>query len=197
MTEREKMQQGLLYDANYDEELLAERMRCKDLCFEYNRLPPSHVSEQEQIIRKLFKSTGKQFCITAPFWCDYGCNIEIGENFYTNHNCIILDGAKVKFGDNVFIAPNCVFSTAGHPLDTEQRNRGLEYAYPITVGDNVWFGASVTVLPGVNIGSNTVIGAGSVVNRDIPDGVVAVGNPCRVLRKITEEDKKKYRKNVK
>lgn len=197
MTEREKMQQGLLYDANYNEELLAERMRCKDMCFEYNRLPPSHVSEQEQIIRKLFKSTGKQFCITAPFWCDYGCNIEIGENFYTNHNCIILDGAKVKFGDNVFIAPNCVFSTAGHPLDTEQRNRGLEYAYPITVGDNVWFGASVTVLPGVNIGSNTVIGAGSVVNRDIPDGVVAVGNPCRVLRKITEEDKKKYRKNVK
>ena len=172
-------------------------MRCKDLCFEYNRLPPSHISEQEQIIRKLFKSTGKQFCITAPFWCDYGCNIEIGENFYTNHNCIILDGAKVKFGDNVFIAPNCVFSTAGHPLDTEQRNRGLEYAYPITVGDNVWFGASVTVLPGVNIGSNTVIGAGSVVNRDIPDGVVAVGNPCRVLRKITEEDKKKYWKNVK
>ncbi len=197
MTEREKMQQGLLYDANYNEELLAERMRCKDMCFEYNRLPPSHVSEQEQIIRKLFKSTGKQFCITAPFCCDYGCNIEIGENFYTNHNCIILDGAKVKFGDNVFIAPNCVFSTAGHPLDTEQRNRGLEYAYPITVGDNVWFGASVTVLPGVNIGSNTVIGAGSVVNRDIPDGVVAVGNPCRVLRKITEEDKKKYWKNVK
>ena len=197
MTEREKMQQGLLYDANYDEELLAERIRCKDLCFEYNQLPPSHTSEQEQIIRKLFKSTGKQFCITAPFWCDYGCNIEIGENFYTNHNCIILDGAKVVFGDNVFIAPNCVFSTAGHPLDTEQRNRGLEYAYPITVGNNVWFGASVTVLPGVKIGSNTVIGAGSLVNRDIPDGVVAVGNPCMVLRKITEEDKKKYWRNVK
>lgn len=197
MTEREKMQQGLLYDANYDEELLAERIRYKDLCFEYNQLPPSHTSEQEQIIRKLFKRTGKQFCITAPFWCDYGCNIEIGENFYTNHNCIILDGAKVVFGDNVFIAPNCVFSTAGHPLDTEQRNKGLEYAYPITVGNNVWFGASVTVLPGVKIGSNTVIGAGSLVNRDIPDGVVAVGNPCMVLRKITEEDKKKYWRNVK
>ena len=136
--------------------------------------------------------TGQRFCITAPFWCDYGCNIEIGENFYTNHNCVILDGAKVTFGDNVFVAPNCTFSTAGHPLDAEQRNQGLEYAYPITVGDNVWFGASVTVLPGVTIGSNVVIGAGSVVNRDIPDGVVAVGNPCRVLRKITEEDKKKY-----
>ena len=96
------------------------------------------------------------------------------------------------FGDNVFIAPNCVFSTAGHPLDVEQRNQGLEYAYPIRVGDNVWIGASVTVLPGVTIGSNTVIDAGSVVNRDIPDGVVAVGSPCRVLRPITEADKEKY-----
>ena len=192
MTEREKMQQGLLYDANYNKELMEERARCKDLCFAYNQLKPSLVAEQEQIIRRLFGKTGRQFCITAPFWCDYGCNIEIGENFYTNHNCVILDGARVTFGDNVFIAPNCTFSTAGHPLDTEQRNRGLEYAYPITVGDNVWFGAAVTVLPGVTIGSNTVIGAGSLVNRDIPEGVVAVGNPCRVLRKITEADKEKY-----
>ena len=172
MTEREKMEQGLLYDANYDQELLAERARCKDLCFSFNQLKPSLVSEQEKIIRQLFGKTGKQFCVTAPFWCDYGRNIEIGENFYTNHNCIILDGAKVTFGDNVFIAPNCTFSTAGHPLDVEQRNQGLEYAYP-----------------------NTVIGAGSLVNRDIPDGVIAVGNPCRVLRKITEEDKKKYWRN--
>lgn len=192
MTEQEKMRQGLLYDANYDEEIIEARTRCKDLCFTYNQLKPSQISEQEQVIRQLLGKTGKRFCITAPFWCDYGSNIEIGENFYTNHNCIILDGAKVIFGDNVFIAPNCTFSTAGHPLDSEQRNRGLEYAYPITVGDNVWIGASVTVLPGVTIGSNSVIGAGSVVNRDIPEGVVAVGNPCRTLRKITEEDKKKY-----
>ena len=192
MTEREKMGQGLLYDANYDTELLKARENCKDLCFSYNQLKPSQISEQEKLIRRLLGKTGKRFYITAPFWCDYGCNIEIGENFYINHNCIILDGAKVTFGDNVFIAPNCVFSTAGHPLDPEQRNQGLEFAYPITIGDNVWFGASVTVLPGVKIGSNTVIGAGSIVNRDIPDGVIAVGNPCRVLRKITEEDKKKY-----
>mgnify|MGYP005752043323 FL=1 len=197
MTEREKMEQGMLYDANYDEELLAERARCKDLCFAYNQLKPSLIGEQEQIIRQLFGKTGKQFYVTAPFWCDYGSNIEIGENFYTNHNCVILDGAKVVFGDNVFIAPNCGFSTAGHPLDVEQRNQGLEYAYPITVGDNVWIGASVTVLPGVKIGSNSVIGAGSVVNRDIPEGVVAVGNPCRVLRNITEEDKKKYWRSAK
>ena len=104
----------------------------------------------------------------------------------------ILDGAKVTFGDNVFIAPNCVFSTSGHAIDSEQRGRGLEIAWPITVGDNVWIGANVSVLPGVTIGSDTIIGAGSVVNRDIPSGVIAAGNPCKVIRKITEADKQKY-----
>ena len=194
MTELEKMQQGLLYDANNDPDLIAQRLRCKDLCFALNQLKPSQVQEQEALLRQILGKTGEHFSITTPFWCDYGYNIEIGDHFYTNHNCVILDCAKVTFGSNVFIAPNCVFSTAGHPLDAPQRNQGLEYAYPITVGDNVWFGASVTVLPGVTIGSNTVIGAGSLVNRDIPDGVVAVGNPCRVLRKITEADKEKYRR---
>lgn len=192
MTEREKMEQGLLYNANYDRELLEARTVCKDLCFALNQLKPSQVAEQEAILRKLLGQTGDHFCITPPFWCDYGSNIQIGEYFYTNHNCVILDGARVTFGDYVFIAPNCTFSTAGHPIDAKQRDEGLEYAYPITVGDHVWFGAGVTVLPGVTIGSNTVIGAGSVVNRDIPSGVVAVGNPCRVLRAITEEDKQKY-----
>ena len=114
------------------------------------------------------------------------------ENFYANMNCVILDEAKVTFGDNVFIAPSCGFYTAGHPLDVEQRNRGLEYARPIRVGNNVWIGAQVCVLPGVTIGDNTVIGAGSVVNRDIPANVIAAGNPCRVIREITEEDKTKY-----
>ncbi len=192
MTEKEKMQQGMLYDASTDAELIAARNRCKDMCFAFNQLKPSQTSAQEAIIRELLGKVGEGFYITAPFWCDYGYNIEIGDYFYTNHNCVMLDGAKITFGDHVFIAPNCVFSTAGHPLDAAQRNQGLEYAYPIRVGNDVWIGASVTVLPGVTIGSNTVIGAGSVVNRDIPDGVVAVGNPCRVLRKITEEDKKKY-----
>ena len=192
MTEHEKREQGFLYDANHDETIWKEIVKCKDLCFEYNQLKPSQVEQQQSLIRQLFGRTGKRFQILAPFWCDYGYNIEIGENFYANHNCTILDRARVKFGSNVFIAPGCVFSTAGHPLDTEQRNLGLEYAYPITVGDNVWFGAHVTVLPGVTIGSDCVIGAGSIVTRDIPSGVIAVGNPCRVLRKITEADKKKY-----
>lgn len=192
MTEWEKAQHGYLYDANYDEELIQERRKCDDLCHEFNLCRPSDVEKQNSIIKKLLGEVKGPFKITAPFYCDYGKNITIGKNFYTNHNCTILDGAKVRFGDNVFIAPNCVFSTAGHPIDAEQRNVGLEIALPITVGDNVWIGTNVSVLPGVTIGSNTVIGAGSVVNKDIPDGVVAAGNPCKVIRKITEKDKTKY-----
>ena len=190
MTEKEKMLAGVIYDANYDECLLIERAKCKDLCHEYNLLMPSNVDRQREIIIELLASTTGSFTITAPFWCDYGYNIEIGDNFYTNHNCIILDAAKVKFGDNVFIAPNCGFYTAGHPLDSERRSQGLEYAHPITIGNNVWFGGGVQVMPGVTIGSDTVIGSGSVVTKDIPDGVVAVGNPCRVIRKINEADRK-------
>lgn len=192
MTEREKMQNGFLYDANYNEEIVKEREEAKDLCFEYNQLKPSDSENQKAIISKLLGEIGEAFYITAPFYCDYGYNIEIGNNFYTNHNCVILDGAKVTFGDNVFIAPNCCFSTAGHPLDSEQRNAGLEFAKPIKVGNSVWFGAGVIVLPGINIGDDVVIGAGSIVTKDIPSGVIAVGNPCKVIRKITEEDKKRY-----
>ena len=141
----------------------------------------------------MFGEVKGDFVITAPFYCDYGSNISIGDQFYTNHNCTILDGAKVSFGDHVFIAPNCVFSTAGHAIDAEQRAAGLEIAFPITVGNDVWIGANVSVLPGVTIGDGTIIGAGSVVNKDIPAGVVAAGNPCRVIRKITDEDKRKYK----
>lgn len=192
MTEKEKMSKQMLYDANYDVDLLKERVKAKNMCYDFNQLRPSETEKQNEILRELFGSTKENFCIVAPFWCDYGYNIHIGENFFANHNVVILDCGKVTFGDNVFVAPNCIFLTAGHPLDVEQRNKGLEYAYPITVEDNVWIGANVTVLPNVTIGSGSVIGAGSVVNKDIPRGVIAVGNPCRVVRKITEEDKKKY-----
>lgn len=192
MTEWEKSQTGYLYDANYDPDLIEMRAKCADLCYEFNLCKPSDIDKQLMILHQLLGKIKGNIVITAPFYCDYGINISVGENFYTNHNVTILDGAKVSFGDNVFIAPDCVFSTAGHPLDTEQRNQGLEIALPITVGNNVWIGTHVSMLPGVTIGNDVVIGAGSVVNRDIPDGVVAAGNPCRVIRKITEEDKKKY-----
>lgn len=185
-SEKEKAKLGELYNANYDEELITERTLCKERCFEYNNLPPSCKEDRDVIIRLLFGKTGNTYSIEPPFYCDYGYNIEIGENFFANHNCIILDGARVTFGDNVFIAPNCGFYTAGHPLDVKQRNEGLEYALPISIGNNVWIGAHVVVLPGVSIGNNSVIGAGSVVAKDIPDNVIAVGNPCRILREIDE-----------
>lgn len=192
MTEREKAQKGYLYDANYDPEIIEEETRCADLCYEFNQCRPSDTKKQKELLTKILGSMKENPVITAPFYCDYGFNISIGKNFYTNHNVTILDGAKVTFGDNVFIAPNCVFSTAGHAIDSEQRSRGLEIALPITVGDNVWIGTNVSVLPGVTIGNNTIIGAGSVVNKNIPEGVIAAGNPCKVIRKITKEDKKKY-----
>lgn len=195
MTEKEKRDLGILYDANYDAALGEEMLKCKDICFEFNSLKPSETEKKNKIIKKLFGKTKGSFNILAPFWCDYGYNIEIGENFFANHNCVILDGAKVKFGDNVFIAPNCGFYTAGHPIDAKRRNAGLEYAYPITVGNNVWIGGGVQVMPGVKIGNNVVIGGGSVVTHDIPDGVIAVGNPCKILRPITEEEiNKEYKK---
>ena len=189
MTEKDKMGRQMLYDANYDKELINDRIAAKELCFEYNSTRPSDGEKQKELLKRLLGKTQENFCITAPFWCDYGYNIEIGENFYANHNLVILDGAKVTFGNNVFIAPNCGFHTAGHPIDAERRNKGLEYAYPISVGNDVWIGAGVQVMPGVTIGSNVVIGGGSVVVKDIPDNSVAVGNPCKVIRPITEEDK--------
>ncbi len=181
--EKEKMLRGEIYDAN-DAQLLAERGRCKEMCFEYNHLSPTQGERRKELLAELLGRCPRNAVIEPTFWCDYGYNIEMGANFYANHNLVILDGAKVRFGDNVFIAPNCSFYTAGHPLDPVERNRGLEYAYPITVGDNVWIGGGVTVLPGVTIGDNVTIGAGSVVTKDIPSGTVAVGNPCRVVRSI-------------
>lgn len=189
MTEKEKARLGLLYDANYDEELLAERRRCKELCFQFNQLSPLKELEQKEIIGKLFGKTKENFCVTAPFYCDYGYNIEIGENFYSNHNLVILDGAKVEIGDNVFIAPNCCITTAGHPINIDERNRGLEYAYPIKIGNNVWIGAGANILPGVTIGDNVTIGAGSVVNKSIPANSIAVGNPCKVIKIILDKTK--------
>ncbi|MDO4334461.1 MAG: sugar O-acetyltransferase [Bacteroidales bacterium] len=183
-SEKEKMLSGELYDANYDPDLIAERRNCKIVLHEINALSPASDDRRYELFRKILGNVKGEFIIESPFHCDYGYNIELGENFYMNVNCVILDEAKVTFGDNVFIAPNCAFYTAGHPFDVEQRNRGLEYAKPITVGNNVWIGGNVVVVPGVTIGDNCVIGAGSVVTKDIPANSLAVGNPCKVIREI-------------
>lgn len=184
MTEKEKQQSGELYDARNSTQLLDELHRCEEICFEINQLHPSKREERKERLRQLLGKTGKDFTIITPFFCDYGVNIEIGEEFFANTNMVVLDEAKVTFGDHVFIGPNCSFYTAEHPLDRELRDKGFETAHPITVGNSVWFGGNVTVLSGVTIGDNCVIGAGSVVTKDIPSNSVAVGNPCRVIRTI-------------
>lgn len=170
-----------LYDLA-DSQLVNERNIAKDLCCAFNNTKPSETQKQKEVLIKLLGKTPKEFVILSPFWCDYGYNIEIGDNFYANHNLVILDAAKVIFGNNVFIGPNCSFYTVNHPLDYETRNKGLEYAKRITVGNNVWMGGNVVVLPGITIGDNSVIGAGSVVTKDIPSNSVAVGNPTKVIK---------------
>lgn len=186
MSEKEKMLAGELYDANNDKELINDRCSVKVKCFEYNNIRPDDFNNRNNIMKTILGKINGDFLIEQPFICDYGYNIEIGKNFYSNHNLTILDGNKVKFGDNVLVGPNCSFYTAGHPIDAETRNKGLEYTKPIIVGNNVWFGGNVVVLPGVTIGDKCVIGAGSVVNKDIPSNVVAVGNPCKVIKEINK-----------
>ena len=188
MTEKEKQQAGELYFGN-DKELMTERATAKKLCMEYNAITYNDYQKRERLLDRLLALKGENTWIEPNFFCDYGYNIVIGDNFYANHNLVILDCADVIFGDNVFIGPNCGFYAAEHPIDAEQRNSGLEYSKPIKVGSNVWFGGNVCVMPGVTIGDNTVIGGGSVVVDDIPSGVVAAGNPCKVIRPITEKDK--------
>ena len=190
MTEKEKMLAGKVYSC-LDSELNADLNKAKSLCRQYNNLDFSDKPARKAIIDELLQAEHNEgYCnITPPFWCDYGFNVKVGKNFYSNHNLVILDCAEVVFGDNVFVGPNCGFYTAIHPIDAEQRKMGIEYAKPIKVGSDVWFGGGVTVLPGVTIGDNVVIGAGSVVVKDIPSGVVAVGNPCKPIRKITDADK--------
>ena len=154
----------------------------------------NEINMRSRLIRKLIHTSGN-FWIKPPFYCDYGFHIEVGKNFFANYNCTIIDVAKVKIGDNCQFAPNVSIYTAGHPIHPESRNTMYEYGIEVTIGDNVWIGGNTVIVPGVHIGSNTVIGAGSVVTKDIPDWVVAAGNPCKVIRKITEEDRKFYYKD--
>ena len=191
MNQKERMLAGLPYKAWLDG-LAEERLENKKRVFRFNNMEPDKFEEKIALIKEIFGKTGENIFVEAPFHCDYGYNIEVGENFFANYNLTILDVGKVKIGANAQIAPNVSIYTAGHPVHPESRNTGYEYGIPITIGDNVWIGGSVTILPGVTIGNNVVIGAGSVVTRDLPDNVIAAGNPCRVLRTITEEDRDFY-----
>lgn len=195
-SEKNKMISGKPYKA-FATELLKERQYAKELVFKINSCPPSEIDKRNEEIKELLGRIDNPFFIEPPFRCDYGYNIEIGENFYSNYNLIILDCAKVTIGNNVLIGPNVGIYSAGHPLHYEKRNQGYEYAFPINIGNNVWIGAGVIINPGITIGNNAVIGSGSVVTKDIPDDVIAVGNPCKVLRQINEKDKEFYYKNLK
>lgn len=186
MNQKERMIAGLPYKV--DKELSDEYLRGRDFCFRYNNVSPLENEKRKEMIKSFFSKTGEKFAVLSPFYCDYGFNISIGEYFFSNYNLVILDVAPVTIGDNVMFGPNVSLFTAGHPIHPVSRNSGYEYGLPITIGNNVWLGGNVVVTPGVTIGENSVIGAGSVVVKDIPANVVAVGNPCEVIRKINDEE---------
>ena len=181
MTEKEKMLAGIDYYAK-DAELSIEINKVKDLIWEYNNIKPTNIDERQNLIKKIIPNIGENFLINQPFYCDYGTNIKIGNNFFSNFNLTILDEALVTIGDNCFIAPNVSIYTAIHPIDPIRRNQQRQTAKPVTIGDNVWICGSVTIILGITIGNNVTIGAGSVVVKDIPDNCVAVGNPCKPIK---------------
>lgn len=181
-------QKDLFINTGQDMALFYERIKCKTLCHKYNKLSPDMLPARHEMMKKILGHTKSAFLIEQPFMCDYGYNIKIGDNFYSNHNLIILDAGEVTFGDNVLVGPNCAFYTPKHPLEAGLRNKGLECSMSIFIGNNVWICGNVTVLAGVSIGDNSVIGAGSLVNRDIPSNVLAAGNPCRIIKNLSNSD---------
>lgn len=183
MTEREKMINGEVYQP-FCEELEQDRFRAKTLCAQYNSLLPRQKEEKQTLLKQLLGNAGQNSVVEPDFYCDYGYNIEFDGFVYINHNSVLLDCAKIKIGADTFIGPNCGLYTAVHPITAKDRIAGVEWAKPITIGKGVWLGGNVVVLPGVTIGDRAVIGAGSVVIKDIPSDVVAVGNPCRVVKQI-------------
>ena len=179
-----------------DQSVMEEMAKCRKILQKLNFADRSDFDGISETVKELLGKSENAW-INPPFYCDYGSHIEVGKNFYANYNCTILDVAKVKIGDNVQFAPNVSLYTAGHPIHPVSRNSGYEYGIEITIGDNVWLGGNVVVLPGVHIGNNVVVGAGSVVTKDLPDNVIAVGNPAKIIRKITDEDVDYYYKDKK
>lgn len=188
MTEADKlwamMVGGEVYDATHP--ALLERLETtRDKLWEFNQLRPSQIIKQKTLLHELLGGHGEQFHFNQPFRCDYGCNIFVGENFFANFNLTVLDEAGVRIGDNCFIGPNVSIYTACHPIDARTRNTCVEWAEPVTIGNNVWIGGSATILPGVTIGNNVVIGAGAVVTRSFPDNVIIGGNPAKIIKEIS------------
>ena len=189
MTNRERRDLQMAYIS--DRTVYEEQKRARTLMQKLNSMDRADFDGIAEVIQELLQTEETPF-INPPFYCDYGNHIKVGKNFFANYNCTLLDVGKITFGDNCLLAPNVSIYTAGHPLHPDSRNSLYEYGIDVTIGDNVWLGGNVIVCPGVTIGSNSVIGAGSVVTRDIPEWSLAAGNPCRVIRKITEEDRKYY-----
>ncbi|MBU3217499.1 galactoside O-acetyltransferase [Clostridium estertheticum] len=194
MTIREKMKNGMLY-LDVGEGLDEERIRCKELLYDYNNTRPNQEIERKDLLKKLLGDMGEDIWIEPPVHMAYGTNVHIGNHFYANFNLVIVDDIDVYIGEHVMIAPNVTITPTGHPVDPNLRRPGTQFSIPVRIGNNVWIGSNVVILPGITIGDNSVIGAGSVVTHDIPENVVAVGNPCRVLRDINERDKEYYYKN--
>lgn len=191
MTEQERMVTGRLYYPG-DEVLSKARDRAKRLTWRYNQLDPTDWEGRTALLRELLGHLGEDSWIEPSFRCDYGVNITVGDSVFVNYDCIFLDVAPITIGSRVLIAPRVYLYTAGHPTDAQVRSTGLEFGLPITIGDDAWIGGSAVILPGVTIGAGSIIAAGSVVTKDIPAGVIAAGNPCRVLREITDEDHLKW-----
>lgn len=189
----ERMLSGKLYTCNIKDEKREEAFSLRnEFLDKFNSTSFSDFDERGRLVKKYFRSVGNNVTINKPFYCDYGSNIILGDNFYANFDCIFLDVNTITIGNNVFLAPRVCIYTAAHPIDKDVRNEYLEYGYPVKIGNDVWIGGNTVINPGVTIGNNVVIGSNSTVVKDIPSGVIACGNPCRVIRKITEEDKIKW-----
>ena len=196
MTTRERMQSGKLYFCT-DEEIAKEQLECLEILYDYNHTRPSESQKREQILKNLLAEIGENCYIEPPLHANWGKYTHFGNNVYANFNLTLVDDTDIFVGDNVMFGPNVIIATAGHPVDPPLREKGAQFNIPVRIGKNVWIGAGAIVLPGVTIGDHSVIGAGSVVTKDIPPNVVAVGNPCRVLREINDRDKEYYYKDLK
>lgn len=192
MTEREKIHSGQIYDPA-DGTVMEEQLQYLDRLFAFNQIPPSHLRERTEMMQQMFAQVGENCYIESPLRSNWGCHhVHFGKNVYCNFNVTFVDDTHIYVGDYTMLGPNVVLATAGHPIHPALREKGLQYNMPVHIGKNCWLGAGVIVMPGVTVGDNTVIGAGSVVTKDIPAGVVAVGNPCRVLRPVSDHDREYY-----